>query len=94
MEEKTYSEVKYGYDDVSYPKYYFQPGSVECIEEMIEVFGVNAVMNFCLLNVWKYRKRAIYKNKEQDIEKSNWYMHKYLELKKRKCCEGVKNEDY
>ena len=62
------------------PNHYKQDDSIECIDEMIEVFGIEAVMNFCLLNVWKYRKRAIYKNGEEDIKKSDWYMKKYFEL--------------
>lgn len=66
-------------DVVNNPEHYTH--GIECIEEMIGVFGEEAVMTFCLLNVWKYRKRAIYKNGTQDMEKADWYMKKYLELK-------------
>ena len=48
---------------------------------MIEVFGIDAVMHFCLLNVWKYRKRAVFKNGLEDMKKADWYMNKYVELK-------------
>lgn len=68
-------------DVVNHPSHYCQDGSMECIDEMIAVFGEEAVMNFCLLNVWKYRKRAVFKNGEEDLKKSDWYMKKYLELK-------------
>lgn len=68
-------------DNVSHPSHYCQPGSIECIDEMIAVFGVEAVQEFCLLNVWKYRKRALFKNGEEDIRKSDWYMKKYIELR-------------
>jgi hypothetical protein len=68
-------------DVVNHPSHYCQEGSMECIDEMIAVFGEKAVMTFCLLNVWKYRKRAIFKNGEEDLKKSDWYMNKYIELK-------------
>ena len=68
-------------DPVHYPSHYCQEGSMECIDEMVAVFGKEAVMHFCLCNVWKYRKRAIFKNGEEDLKKSDWYMKKYIELK-------------
>jgi hypothetical protein len=69
------------HDSVHHPSHYCQEGSMECIDEMVAVFGREAVMNFCLLNVWKYRKRAIFKNGVEDLQKSDWYMKKYMELK-------------
>ena len=48
---------------------------------MIAVFGKEKVMAFCICNVWKYRYRAADKNGEEDLEKSDWYMNKYMELK-------------
>lgn len=69
------------HDVVNHPSHYCQEGAMECIDEMIAVFGEEAVMNFCLCNVWKYRKRAVFKNGEEDLKKSDWYMKKYLELK-------------
>lgn len=68
-------------DNVNHPNHYCQEGSMECIDEMVAVFGKESVMDFCLLNVWKYRKRALFKNQEEDIKKSDWYMNKYVELK-------------
>lgn len=53
---------------------------VECIDEMIAIFGKTAVKHFCLLNVWKYRKRAVFKNGAEDMKKADWYMKKYVEL--------------
>lgn len=66
---------------VNHPKHYGREGAMECIDEMILVFGVEATMNFCLLNAWKYRYRAADKNGAEDMEKSDWYMTKYAELK-------------
>ena len=66
-------------DVVNHPNHYTY-GGMECIDEMILVFGKAAVKHFCLCNVWKYRKRALYKNKEEDLAKADWYMNKYKEL--------------
>ena len=67
-----------GNNTVDHPNHYNR--GMECIEEMISVFGIGMVRNFCLLNVWKYRYRAAEKNGEEDIKKSDWYMKKYIEL--------------
>lgn len=68
-------------DAVNHPEHY-ESGSYECIDEMIAVFGMSVVANFCLCNVWKYRYRALNKNGKEDMEKSDWYMCKFMELKK------------
>ena len=65
---------------VNHPSHYNQ-GGMECIDEMIMVFGKSAVMNFCLCNAWKYRYRANAKNGQEDLDKANWYLAKYKELK-------------
>lgn len=67
---------------VNHPKHYCQNDSMECIDEMVAVFGEIKTAHFCLLNVWKYRKRACYKGGVEDMKKSDWYMKKYIELKK------------
>ena len=63
---------------IDHPSHY--NNGLECIDEMIAIFGKTATQHFCLLNVWKYRKRAVYKNGKEDMEKADWYMNKYLEL--------------
>ena len=68
------------FDIVNKPKHYNREGAMESIDEMVLVFGVEAVKSFCLCNVWKYRYRAADKNGEEDIKKSDWYMRKYHEL--------------
>lgn len=67
-------------DVVNHPSHYCQEGSMECIDEMILLFGKEETMSFCKLNAWKYRKRAMYKNGEEDMKKSDWYLNKYKEL--------------
>lgn len=67
-------------DMVNYPPHY-QQGGMECIDEMILIFGKQAVANFCVCNAWKYRKRAMFKNGQEDIDKSDWYIKKFKELR-------------
>lgn len=66
-------------NNVNHPTHYNQDG-MECIDEMILVFGVEAVKHFCVCNAWKYRYRANKKNGEEDLEKANWYINKFKEL--------------
>lgn len=68
-------------DVVNHPKHYNREGGMECIDEMLLIFGKSAVMAYCLLNAWKYRYRASSKNGEEDLHKSDWYIKKYKELK-------------
>ena len=68
------------HDVVNHPSHYCREGSMECIDEMILIFGKEEVKSFCKLNAWKYRKRALYKNGEEDMRKSDWYINKYKEL--------------
>ncbi len=70
-----------GNDPVNHPAHYCT-GKYECIEVMLETQGVEAVMDFCLCNAFKYLFRHKRKNGIQDIEKSIWYLSKYVELAK------------
>ena len=54
---------------------------------MVETFGVEAVINFCECNEFKYRWRAGLKEGnalEQDIAKAKWYEAKARELREIK----------
>ena len=73
--------VKNENNNVNHPAHYNREGGMECIEEMLMIFGKDAVKTFCLLNAWKYRYRAGEKNGFEDIKKSDWYMNKFKELK-------------
>lgn len=69
---------------VDHPKHYLREGAIECIDEMELIYGPEALMHFCLLSCHKYRYRAGLKNNGyEDLEKSDWYMRKYKELKKK-----------
>ena len=65
-------------DNVNHPPHY--QGKHECIEEMIALFGVEAVKHFCMCNVYKYRYRASAKGGQEDLNKADWYMDKLMEL--------------
>lgn len=65
-------------ETVNHPPHY--QGRFECIDEMIALFGVEAVKAFCRCNVYKYRYRADRKNGDEDIKKCEWYMQKLIEL--------------
>lgn len=66
-------------DLVNHPSHYTNSG-MECILEMVMLYGFEETMSFCKLNAHKYRKRALDKGGRQDIDKSDWYMNTYGEL--------------
>lgn len=68
--------------NVEHPSHYNREGAMECIDEMVLIFGKEAVKNFCLCNSWKYRYRASEKNGTEDLQKSDFYIKKYEELSK------------
>ena len=70
-------------DIINHPNHYTN-GGMECIDEMLLIFGEETVAHFCLCNAWKYRYRALTKNGQEDIDKSHWYINKYKELVERK----------
>lgn len=67
-------------ETVNHPKHYNRKGAMECIREMVVVFGYEATINFCKLNAWKYRYRANEKNGAEDMAKSDWYVKQVEEL--------------
>lgn len=65
---------------VNSPQHYNIDG-LECIDVMLKLYGKDAVLNFCMLNSFKYQFRCNRKNNcKQDLEKARWYMNKFLEL--------------
>ena len=91
MCEAAYSKIKScegtePKDMVNHPSHYAREGAMECIDEMLLIFGKEAVKGFCLCNAWKYRERCLFKNGEEDLKKSDWYIRKYKEL-----CDGTED---
>lgn len=74
-------------DAVNHPDHY-KIGDIECIDVMLATQGVDAVINFCICNSFKYIYRHVNKNGLEDIRKAKWYLDKALELvdsRKDKC---------
>lgn len=67
-------------DVIKHPNHYCREGAMECIDEMVLLFGKDVVKHFCLCNIWKYRYRSNHKNGEEDIRKSDQYVRIYKEL--------------
>lgn len=76
---------------VEHPSHYNREGAMECIDEMVLIFGREAVKSFCLCNAWKYRYRAADKNGEEDLKKSDWYIKKYKEINNGKVCDELRD---
>ena len=67
-------------DPVNHPPHY-ETGKFECFDVMREVFGGEAVSDFCLLNAFKYLYRCEHKGKKtEDVKKAVWYLTRWLEL--------------
>lgn len=66
-------------EEINHPDRY-AGGKFECIDVMQDIFGVEAVKHFCILNAFKYLWRAEKKNGVEDIKKAVWYLNKYIEL--------------
>lgn len=70
-------------EQVNHPSHYLKNGR-ECIDVMIEKFGVGAVINFCVCNQFKYEWRAGLKDGNSaalDLAKAKWYEKKAEELR-------------
>lgn len=65
-------------DMVNHPPHY--DGQIECIDAMIQQFGVKEVMIFCKINAFKYIWRTNMKNGNEDMQKAEWYVEKYNSL--------------
>lgn len=67
-------------EQVNHPDHY-QFGDREVLDMMYCIWGKDGVIDFCMMNAFKYRMRAGYKeNTEQDIAKAMWYESKAKEL--------------
>ena len=67
-------------DNIEHPSHYNRKGAMECFDEFVLLYGVEAAKHACLFNIHKYRYRAADKNGAEDLAKSDWYIKKYKEL--------------
>lgn len=75
IKQKKKLERQQEVDKVNHPSHYQKDGK-ECIEVMLELYGIQAVINFCELNAFKYKWRAGLKTGESaevDLKKAQWY---------------------
>ena len=80
-------------DMVNEPPHY-RRHAMECFDEMVEVFGVEAAKSYCKCAAWKYRYRAPYKGKfEEDNAKADWYLKKLSELDAASIFENEPDDD-
>lgn len=62
-------------DNVNHPSHYNVEGKKECIDEMIDLFGIENTIIFALLNAYKYMYRDGLKSLSlDDREKAKWYL--------------------
>ena len=61
-------------DPVNHPAHYTSGCGFECIEMMEMVFGKEAVIDYCVVNAFKYIWRHKQKNGTEDIAKAEWYL--------------------
>lgn len=80
-------------EQIEKPSHYNRTGAMECIEEMVLIFGYDFAINFCIGNVFKYRYRADLKGSSiDDIKKSDEYIKIIVKLKARQ--KGLKGSEY
>lgn len=78
-ENEHFSPINEKLDDINHPDRY-AGGRYECIDVMVDVFGVQAVKDFCKLNAFKYLWREEKKGGIEDAKKAIWYLEKFIEL--------------
>lgn len=68
-------------EKVNHPNHYnLYP--IETIDMMVAIWGKEKVIDFCLMNAFKYRMRVGYKEDvDLDLAKEQWYLNKAKELK-------------
>jgi len=74
------------YESVNSPKHY-NNYSVEVIDMMLKIWGLDATIKFCEMNAFKYRMRMGKKTENdvaQDLKKERWYLEKEKQLKESK----------
>lgn len=85
MKLTGFESSKINSDMVNHPSHYNLPDRKECIDEMIDIYGLKDVAKWCEITAYKYRYRAGHKDSlEQDTQKAIWYTVKARELKSKR----------
>lgn len=86
-EENTPSEWEPDGDNiekVNKPNHYQLFGDKDCFDVMVEMFGVEAVQTYCVLNAFTYLFRHARKNGTEDVLKAEYNLAKFKELEESK----------
>lgn len=66
---------------VNHPNHY-NAGKYECIDVMVDIYGLEAVKQWCIMNAFKYLYRFKNKNGLEDIRKAHWYLTWFIDHEK------------
>ena len=70
---------------VNHPSHYNLPNRKECIDEMIDIYGIKNVAKWCEITAYKYKYRARHQGSVlEDMSKATWYTIKARELKSKR----------
>lgn len=73
------------YEHVNHLKHY-NNYSVEVIDMMVSIYGIEATATWCEMTAFKYRMRVGTKPDnpvERDLDKERWYLNKAKELRSK-----------
>lgn len=85
MKLTGFESSKINSDMVNHTSHYNLPDRKECIDEMIDIYGLKDVAKWCEITAYKYEYRAGHKGSvAEDMSKAEWYMVKARELKSRR----------
>lgn len=85
MKLTGFESSKINSEMVNHPSHYNLPDRKECIDEMIDIYGLKDVAKWCEITAYKYKYRAGHKGSVvEDMSKAAWYIIKAHELKSRR----------
>ena len=67
-------------DNVNNPAHYGK-GSIECIDYIEDFLTTEEYIGYLRGNIAKYLHRWRYKNKQEDLLKSQWYLNRLINLR-------------
>ena len=85
MKLTGFESSKINSEMVNHPSHYNLPNRKECIDEMIDIYGLKDVAKWCEITAYKYKYRAGHKGSVvEDMSKAAWYIDKARELKSKR----------
>lgn len=85
MKLTGFESSKINSEMVNHPSHYNLPNRKECIDEMIDIYGLKDVAKWCEITAYKYKYRAGHKGSVvEDMSKATWYTIKAHELKSKR----------